>query len=78
MAKSEKSSPRIARTASQVLRNSGASPTAKSLAGSALSQSRSSKETSTSVATKASKALDDGRSSRWTRSLAGSVLTQKK
>ena len=78
MAKSEKSSPRIARTASQVLRDSNSSPTAKSLAGSALSQTRSSKETSASIATKASKALDDGRSSRSTRSLAGSVLTQKK
>lgn len=78
MIKSEKSSPGIARKASQVLRDAGASSTAKSLAGSALSQSRSSKETSAPIATKAAKALDDGRSSRSTRSLAGSVLTQKK
>jgi hypothetical protein len=78
MTKNEKSSPRIARTASRVLRDTGASKTAKSLAGSALSQTRTPKETSAPVATKAAKALDDGRSSRTTRSLAGSVLTQKK
>ncbi len=78
MSKTEKSSPRISSTASQVLRDAAASSTAKSLAGSALSQSRSSKETSAAIATKAAKALDDGRSSRSTRSLAGSVLTQKK
>ncbi|UNP30735.1 hypothetical protein [Lysobacter gummosus] len=78
MAKNEKSSPRVARTASSVLRDSGASQTAKSLAGSALSQAKTSKETSGSVATKAAKALDDGRSSRTTKTLAGSVLTQKR
>lgn len=78
MAKNEKSSPGVARTASQVLRDSGASQTAKSLAGSALAQTRTSKETSAPIATKAAKALDDGRSSKTTRSLAGSVLTQKK
>lgn len=78
MAKTEKSSPRIARTASQVLRDSRASQAAKSLAGGALSQTRSSKETSAPLASKAAKALDDGRSSKTTQSLAGSVLTQKK
>ena len=74
----EKTSPRIARTASQVLRTPGASPTAKSLAGSVLSQTRSPKETSAPLATMAAKVLDDGRSSKSTQSLAGSVLTQKK
>ncbi|ALN90178.1 hypothetical protein LG3211_1202 [Lysobacter gummosus] len=48
------------------------------MAGSALSQAKTSKETSGSVATKAAKALDDGRSSRTTKTLAGSVLTQKR
>ena len=78
MAKNEKSSPRVARTASQVLRDSGASQTAKSLAGSALAQTRTTKETSPKVASTAAKALDSGRSSKTTKTLAGSVLTQKK
>jgi len=78
MTKNEKSSPRTTHTASQVLRDSGASKTAKSLAGSVLSQASASKATSAPIATKAAKALDDGRSSKSTRSLAGSALTQKK
>lgn len=78
MAKNEKSSPRVARTASSVLRDSGSSKTAKSLAGSALSQAKPSNETSKPIASKAAKALDDGRSSRTTKTLAGSVLTQKR
>ena len=78
MKKPEKSSPRVARTASEVLRSPSASPTAKSLAGSALPQSRTTKETSAKVATTAAKALDSGRTSKSTKTLAGSVLTQKK
>jgi hypothetical protein len=78
MAKNEKSSQRIAHAASGVLRDPAASKTAKSLAGSALSQAQASKATSAPVATTAAKALDDGRTSRATKSLAGSVLTQKR
>ncbi len=78
MAKSEKTSNRVSHTASSVLRNSGSSSTAKSLAGSVLAQTRTNKETSTAVASKAAKALDDGRTSPTTKSLAGSALTQKK
>lgn len=77
MATSEKTSKNIASKASDVLRSSNASKTAKSLAGSALSQSGSSKSTSAAVAKTASKALDSGSTSRSTKSLAGSVLTQK-
>lgn len=78
MTKSEKSSPRVARAASEVLRSPSASPTAKSLAGSALAQSGTGKETSAKVATTAARALDSGRTSKTTKTLAGSVLTQKK
>lgn len=77
MARNEKSSSRTARAASDVLRNPGASTTAKSIAGSVLAQRGTAKTTSAPVATKAAKALDDGRSARVTRSLAGSALTQK-
>ena len=78
MAKNEKSSPRTAHTASGVLKDSGASKTAKSLAGSVLSQSKAGKATSAPVASKAARALDDGRTSQSTKTLAGSALTQKK
>ena len=72
----EKSGPKVTRTASKVLRNPAASPTAKSLAGSALAQAGTSKQTSAKTASTAGKALN-GRTSASTRTLAGSVLTQK-
>lgn len=78
MAKNEKTSSRVSHTASGVLRSPGASSTAKSLAGSVLAQSRTTKETSATVASKAAKALDDGRTGRVTKTLAGSALTQRK
>jgi hypothetical protein len=77
MAKNEKTGTRVAKTASAVLRDPGASKAAKSLAGSALSQSHTAKSSSSTVARTAAKALDYGRSGRTTKSLAGSVLTQK-
>ncbi len=77
MAKKESSGPRVTKTASAVLRDPGASKTAKSLAGSALSQAHTNKQSSATTAHTASKALNNGRSSRSTKSLAGSVLTQK-
>lgn len=73
----EKSGPKVARTASKVLSNSGSSATAKSLAGSALAQAGTSKQSSAKTASTAGKALNDGRTSTSTRTLAGSVLTQK-
>ncbi|HMM67307.1 MAG TPA: hypothetical protein PKC03_10225 [Dokdonella sp.] len=77
MAKRESSGPKVTKTASAVLRDSSASKTAKSLAGSALSQAHTNKQSSATTAHTASKALNDGRSSKSTKSLAGSVLTQK-
>ena len=77
MSKREQSGPKVARTASSVLRDPGASKTAKSLAGSALAQAGTSKQSSGSTASTAAKALNDGRTSASTRTLAGSVLTQK-
>lgn len=77
MTKREQSGPKVTRTASSVLRDPGASKTAKSLAGSALAQAGTSKKSSAGTARTAASALTDGRTSKSTRSLAGSVLTQK-
>lgn len=77
MTKREQSGSKVTRTASSVLRDPGTSKTAKSLAGSALAQAGTSKESSAGTARTAAKALTDGRTSTSTRSLAGSVLTQK-
>jgi hypothetical protein len=77
MSKNEQSGPKVTRTASSVLGDPGASKTAKSLAGSALAQAGTTKQSSATTARTASKALHDGRTSTSTRSLAGSVLTQK-
>ena len=77
MSKREQSGPKVTRTASSVLRDPGASKTAKSLAGSALAQANTSKQSSAKTATTAAKALNHGRTSTSTRSIAGSVLTQK-
>lgn len=77
MANKEKTSPRIASKASEVLSDPKATPAAKSVAASALSQASANKETSTKVASKASQILEDGRSSAANKSIAASVLTQK-
>lgn len=77
MSKREQSGPKVTKTAASVLRAPNASKTAKSLAGSALAQAGTSKQTTTKTATTAAKALNDGRTKATTRTLAGSVLTQK-
>lgn len=77
MARNEKTSRPVATKASNTLRDPSASKSAKSLAGSALSQAGTNKSTSPRVATTAARALDDGRTNRTTKTLAGSVLTQK-
>ena len=77
MSKKEQSGPKVTKAAAKVLGSATASPTAKSLAGSALAQAKTSKQSSPTTATKAAKALTDGRTSKTTKSLAGSVLTQK-
>jgi len=66
MAKNEKTSDRIASKASKVLKNPSSGNTAKSIAGSALSQTSRDKTTSAKVASKAAKALKDGRSGKTT------------
>lgn len=75
--KHESSGPKVTRTASSVLRDSGASKTAKSLAGSALAQAGTRKASSATTARTAAKALNDGRTNADTKALAGSVLTQR-
>jgi len=77
MSKVEQSGSKVTRIASTVLRDAGASKTAKSLAGSALAQVHTTKQSTMTTATTAAKALNDGRTSAATRTLAGSVLTQK-
>jgi len=75
--KNEKTGHTVASKASESLRDPNASALQKSLAGSALAQSGTKKETSAEMATVASRALQDGRVNATTQSLAGSVLTQK-
>lgn len=77
MAKNEKTGSKVVRQATKVMRDGRAPSTAKSLAGSALSQSRSKKESSARTATVAAKVLGDKSSSKSAKSLAGSVLTQR-
>ncbi|TDR38376.1 hypothetical protein DFR29_12148 [Tahibacter aquaticus] len=77
MAKNEKTSSPVTKIASSVLRDSSASKAAKSLAGSALSQFRTTKQSSATTAHTAANALNDGRTSPAPKTLAGSVLTQK-
>lgn len=77
MAKNEKTGNKVAHTASTILRDAGASKTAKSLAGSALAQTHTNKQSSATVAKTAAKVLQDGRTAPSTKALAGSVLTQK-
>lgn len=75
--KHESSGPKVTRTASSVLRDSGGSKTAKSLAGSTLAQAGTRKVSSATTARTAAKALNDRRTSAGTKALAGSVLTQR-
>ncbi|MGH8049121.1 MAG: hypothetical protein ACREPB_00515 [Arenimonas sp.] len=77
MAKNEKTGPKVTKTAAAVLRDPGASKTAKSMAGSALAQAHTGKQTSPAAEKVAAKVLNDGRTTAATKSLAGSVLTQK-
>ncbi|MCT4654709.1 MAG: hypothetical protein N4A65_02745 [Cohaesibacter sp.] len=66
----------MATKASKTLTNPRASKTAKSLAGSALAQSRTSKQTGAALEDKASKVLRSSKYGRTTKSLAGSVVSQ--
>lgn len=67
---------KISSLAGKTLANANASQIQKSLAGSALAQSGTSKTTSKSIETKASSALHSQKSNSTTKSLAGSVVSQ--
>ena len=66
----------IASLAAQTLNNPNSSVIAKAFAGSALSQSSTSRQTSSDMESKASKALQSSKYSEETKSLAASVLAQ--
>lgn len=71
--------PKIAKIASRVLDNPAASKAAKTVAASALTQSKNPAETTSArVATVASKILQDDRFGKDAKALAGSVLEQRK
>lgn len=69
-------SERISSLASQILNDDNSSKTAKTLAGSALSQAEKGKQTGSKVEDLASKVLQSPKYSDKTKSLAGSVLSQ--
>jgi hypothetical protein len=76
MANSNRTGGKVATVASNTLRSGNACAIQKSLAGSALSQSGTSKTTSKAIETKASAALKSSSSSPTTKTLAGSVVSQ--
>lgn len=76
MTNKKSSAPKISQLASSILRNPSSSETAKSLAGSVLSQVDSSKQTGEKLEDLASKVLNSNKYSEDTKSLAGSVLSQ--
>ena len=78
MAKAETTSKRVSSAASKFLRSKSASKAEKSVAASALTQSRNPKETSgKKVASAASKILRSKTASKQAKSVAASALTQK-
>ena len=78
MAKAETTGKKVSSAASKVLRSKTASKAEKSVAASALTQTRSPKETTSKrVASEASKILHNPKSSKEAKSLAASALTQK-
>lgn len=72
----KKTSINVGTLASKTLKNPSASKIAKSLAASALSQTRSNKQTSSQLEGKASKVLQSNKYNVETKKLAGSVLSQ--
>ncbi|SFQ45276.1 hypothetical protein [Flavobacterium akiainvivens] len=72
----KKTSSSVASLASKTLTNPNASATAKSLAGSALSQVNKQNQTGSSMETKASKVLDSSKYNDDTKTLAASILSQ--
>lgn len=78
MAKTEITGKKVSSAASKVLRSKTATKAEKSVAASALTQTKSVKETtSKKVAAEASKILHDPKSNKEAKSVAASALTQK-
>jgi hypothetical protein len=78
MAKVEITGKKVSSAASKVLSSKTASKAEKSVAASALTQTKSVKETTTkAVASAASKILHDPKASKEAKSVAASALTQK-
>lgn len=77
MAKSEKTSPKVASVASSILRSTGSTKAERSAAASALAQAGTAKVTAPWVASKAARVLDAPKASPASKSVGGSVLTQK-
>lgn len=73
-----KTNQKVAKKASSALKDARAGASTRSLAGSALTQSRSSSTTSASQARSAAKTLASPYSSASAKQLAASVLSQKK
>lgn len=73
----ESTGKRAASAAAQTLRNPNASKAAKSAAGSALTQRKSTEVTSAKVASAAAKTLRNPNAGKAARSAAGSALTQR-
>lgn len=77
MAKNTKqSSAKVAKLASETLRDPHASAIAKSLAASTLAQTNTGKQTSTEMEAKAGRVLQSEKYSEETKTLAGSVVSQ--
>ena len=78
MAKSKQTSPKAAQAAAKTLSSKDTGKASKSAAGSALTQSRTRKETTgKNAASAASAVLRDGRTSKTSKSAAGSALSQR-
>lgn len=74
----KKTSSDVGSLAASILRDPNASQVQKQLAGSALSQTGTNKDTGSAMETKAAKVLDSSKYSDVTKTLAGSVLSQSK
>ena len=72
----KQTSKQIASIASDILKDQNASQIQKSLAGSALSQSKSKHQTGAEMEDVASKVLQSSKYNDTTKSLAGSILSQ--
>lgn len=76
MKNQKQSSPKTAQLASDTLRDPNASATAKRLAGCAMAQANTGKQTGSEMEKVASKVLNSEKYSADTKALAGAVLSQ--